>query len=737
VTDTPTARDGEGAWARLRRRKVAQWGLAYAAGAWGFLQGLQYVSDAFGWAAQLRQVSILALLVGLPIVLVIAWYHGDKGEQRVTRTELAIVTFLFLLGGALFWRYERASVAPRTTAAPAPTSPSSAPAAAAGRPSIAVLPFENRSSSKDDAYFVDGIHDDILTQLAKVSAMKVISRTSVERFRDTRLPIKEIALRLGVNKILEGGVQRAGDRVRITVQLIDASTDDHLWAETYDRELTAANIFAIQSEVASAIAAALNAALSPAEKSRASVVSTQSLPAWEAYQLGSQRLARRTSNGIAEAETFFQRAIALDAEFARPYAGLAVAHVLQSSRSSAPAGTSLEKADKAVATALRLDPNLAEAWAASGLVAETRGQSSAAEQMYRRAIALNPNYATAYQWLSSALTDQGRNEEARGALERALELDPLSAIINENLAEQLESLGRFADAEARYRKVIEIDPSMPYPYMQIGILEAYARNRFVDAAALVEKSIELDPDNPWIRLELMQLYLDLGDDDAADRVIAEARSRWPENEVVRTVTAIVAMLRGDRDAARKAAEGLLALDATNAYALAVMDVIDLQQGHLAAARARCASAAPELFVPGAPRVDGSNWPLAVEVATILQKTGESAQANALLDQVDALIRRMPRLGGGGFGIADVEVLALRGRKHEALSALRAAERAGWRGGLWPQRYFRDHDPALDSIRAEPEFKSVFADIAHDMAGQRAELAARPKGAPLDRGSPAT
>jgi TolB-like protein/Flp pilus assembly protein TadD len=723
VTDAPTVREGEGAWAKLRRRKVAQWGVAYAAGAWGFLQGLQYVSDAFGWPAQLRQVAILGLLIGLPIVLVIAWYHGDRGEQRVTRTELAIVTLLFLLGGVLFWRYEQGSVTAPTTAAPAPAGTPTTTATSAARPSIAVLPFENRSSSKDDAYFVDGIHDDILTQLAKVSAMKVISRTSVERFRDTRLPIKQIAQQLGVTKILEGGVQRAGDRVRITVQLIDASTDDHLWAENYDRELTTANIFAIQSEVATAIAAALNATLSAAETSRVRAIPTKSLPAWEAYQLGTQRMANRTSKGFAEAERFFQRAVALDPGFALPYAGLAETFVFQASRASGPQGAGFAKADEAVATALRIDPNLAEAWAASGLIAMQRGQYAEAEKRLRRAIALNPNYATAYQWLNIVLTDQGRFEEGRDSLERALELDPLSAIINENLANQLESLGRFEEAEARYRKVIEIDPSMPYPYMETGVLEAYGRNRFADAVALMERAIELDPENPDLRFNLLQLYLDLDDDERAMRVLEETSSRWPESEGVLTVKSLVELIGGQDEAARKRAAAVLALDPGNTYALMALNIIDMRRGAYAAARARCAAAFPELLATGTARIGGSNSGVAVQLAQILQKTGEGVQANALLDRVDAYINTTVRLGGSGFGITDVEILALRGKKHEALSTLRAAERAGWRGGLWPLRYYRDRDPSLDSIRNEPEFKSVFADIGRDMARQRAELAA--------------
>jgi len=171
-----------------------------------------------------------------------------------------------------------------------------------------VLPFENRSKVEDEAFFVDGIHDDILTQLSKISALKVISRTSVERFRKTDLGVKQIAAQLGVNSVLEGGVQRAGNRVRINVQLIDAGTDAHLWAETYDRELTDENIFAIQTVLAAAIAGALKAALTPAEQARVAAVPTRNLAAWEAYQQGQQHVARRMSAGLIEAEKYYQKA---------------------------------------------------------------------------------------------------------------------------------------------------------------------------------------------------------------------------------------------------------------------------------------------------------------------------------------------------------------------------------------------------------------------------------------------
>ena len=277
--------------------------------------------------------------------------------------------------------------------------------------------------------------------------------------------MQQIAQQLGVRSILEGGVQRAGDRVRIHVQLIDAATDDHLWAESYDRELTAANIFAIQSEVAAAIAGALKTALTPAEQARAKAVPTQNLQAWEAYQLGKQRMAKRTSADLADAERFFREAIDLDPQFALAYVGLADTLTLQFGYSGAPKESGLRNAEKAVAEALELDPKLAEAWASSGLIAYYRGQYDRGESMFRRAIELNPNYAPARHWYSSTLADVGRLDEALAQIQRAAELDPLSTMIKVNLAASLAGQGRFHEAETAYRKAITFDPSTPSPYL--------------------------------------------------------------------------------------------------------------------------------------------------------------------------------------------------------------------------------------------------------------------------------
>jgi TolB-like protein/Tfp pilus assembly protein PilF len=590
-----------------------------------------------------------------------------------------------------------------------------------------VLPFENRSAKQDDAYFVDGIHDDILTQLTKIGAMKVIARTSVEQFRDTKLTTKEIGEKLGVTRVLEGGVQRAGDRVRVTVQLIDTATDGHLWAENYDRELTAANIFAIQSEVAAAIAGALNATLNASEAARVNAVPTRNFEAWEAYQLGRQRMAKRTSGAVAEAETFFRKAIELDPGFALAYSGLADTLDLQVTYSGAPRDATWARAQQAADKALELDPNLAEAWVSSGIIAADKSQYERAEKAYRRAIQLNPNYASAYHWLSELQSWRGHLEEALFLSERAADLDPLSAAVNARLANRLMAMGRFDEADARLRRSIDIDPSIPGPYRSLAWLRAYAFNRFADGVLFATKAAELDPDTPMNSCTLTPLKRDLDDDAQAAGLIQTARQRWPDSQCVAFHWAFLEVFRGRQNSVLQAADELLAFDPTDWDALVLMRNSDLQSGHPESARARYAKAYPGLISSAPPTVDRSNYQAAIDLALVMQMTGESGRATLLLERSEQALHQLPRRSA--YGIADAQIHALRGDKAKALAALREAERAGWRGPYW--RYYRDFDSNLASIRNEPEFKAVFADIERDMARQRAELAKRPKDAPLD------
>jgi tetratricopeptide (TPR) repeat protein len=539
--------------------------------------------------------------------------------------------------------------------------------------------------------------------------------------------MKAIADQLGVTRILEGGVQRAGERVRINVQLIDSGTDAHLWAESYDRELTAANIFAIQSEVAKAISEALEATLTPAELKSLNTVPTQNLHAWEAYQLGRHSMAPRTTEGLADAVEFLERAIALDPDFALAYVSLADALLLQVDYAGATAERATDRASELISRALELDPRLAEAAASSAMLAWAKFDFPKAEADFRRAVELSPNSAQANHWLSNLLGDLGRTREALKYAQRSAQLDPLSAIVRVNLGGALEGMGQFSAAAAEYRRAIKIDPSIPNAHLFIGRLKAYAQGRVDEGVPWVMRAAELDPGQADSRAWLSGMYFDLGDDTAAEHWLDQTRRVAAGHLSLEFASCIAALSRGQSESAAKHARDVLAIAPQVPIMLAVLRDADLEQGASAVARKRYAQAYPELFA-ASPRVDGRNYRAAIDLALVLQRTDDQVRAAKLLDLGEAVIRQGTRLGVQGFGIADAQIFAVRGARREALAALQRAEKAGWRGPLL--RYYRDHDANLASIRGTPEFKAIFAYIERDMAQQRARLASHPKDAPL-------
>ena len=274
---------------RLRQRKLVQWAIAYVAAAFALLQGIDIVAQQFGWPEGLRRGITIALVVGFFVALLLAWYHGERGAQKVTGPELLYLALILAVGGGLLWRFVGAAAADRdvrnrvgaVTATPAIAAASSPTAVAIPAKSVAVLPFENLSTEKDNAYFADGIQDEILTGLAKIGDLKVISRTSTQGYGSRPQNLAEIGRQLGVAHVLEGSVQKAGSRVRVNVQLIDAASDDHLWAETYDRTLE--DVFAVETEVAQKIASSLQAQLTRDERAALTKKPTDNPAAYDAF----------------------------------------------------------------------------------------------------------------------------------------------------------------------------------------------------------------------------------------------------------------------------------------------------------------------------------------------------------------------------------------------------------------------------------------------------------------------
>ncbi len=451
-------RTGQGLWAKLSRRKVVQWGIVYAAGAWGFLQGLEYVTDTFHWPDRILQLATLALLLGLPIMLVLAWYHGDRGEQRLSRTELTIITLLFLVGGGIFWRYDQLgdATSPATASNGQPGAAANTPSLAPDK-SIAVLPFVNMSGDAENEYFSDGISEEILNVLAKVPELSVAARTSSFQFKGAKRDLAEIAALLKVRMVLEGSVRKQADRVRVTAQLIDAGTGFHLWSETYDRELK--DIFAIQDEIARAIGTELKVRVLGKGEGAVAVSGTTNVEAHDLYLRGLTLWRVREEDELFAAINAFNRAISADPRFAEAWGGLAMTYAVLSDYSNrlTPSDTELRSLDTAQ-RALALDPTQAESYLAMGNVAGKTGRRQTAAALLRRAIELRPSSATAHQWLGTTLVEKGELQSGIASLERAAMVDPRSLIVASNLASMLAIAGRNEDAIAACLPTLEYAP---------------------------------------------------------------------------------------------------------------------------------------------------------------------------------------------------------------------------------------------------------------------------------------
>ncbi|MBI4811540.1 MAG: protein kinase, partial [Ignavibacteriales bacterium] len=361
--------------------------------------------------------------------------------------------------------------------------------------SIAVLPFKNLSDSKEDEYFSDGLTDDIITQLSKISGIeKVIARTSVMRYKETNKSIHDIGKELDVATVLEGSVRRAGNQIRIVAQLIDVRNEGHLWADTYDKEMT--QVFAIQSDVAQQIATALEAKISPAVKSRIDKKQTENTEAYPLYLKGRFYWNKRRAEDLQKAMEYFHQAISVDSEYALAYAGLASAYAPYPEYSGRPASEYIHKAEDAAKKALDLDGTLAEAHAVLGLIkSQYEYDWEGSEREYKRAIELNPNYPTAYHWYRLTLSSQGRFDEALTKIERAQALDPLSLVINWNLVLGYKYMGQYDRMINQVKKTLELDPNFPLAHSGLGYIFV-EQTKYDNAIAEFQKVRTIAPNDP-------------------------------------------------------------------------------------------------------------------------------------------------------------------------------------------------------------------------------------------------
>jgi serine/threonine-protein kinase len=384
-------------------------------------------------------------------------------------------------------------------------------------PSVAVLPFLNISADPENEFFADGITEDVIAHLCRIRSLKVISRASVMPYKKREQSPRDIAATLDVASLLDGSVRRAGSRVRIVATLIDPEADRHLWAETYDRELT--DIFAIQTDVALQIAAALEAKLSAEERSRIRKKPTDNLEAYQLYLQGRHCIVRWTQQGLDQGLKHLEAALALDPEYALAYATMAKAYtdIALGVAGSLPAEVAFRHAKTAVARALELDPNLAEAHASLGHLRYACDYDwVGAEQELKRAIELNPNSGEAYDFYGLMLSSLERYDEAIEMQRRAHELDPLAHRMD--LVTTYLRSGRYEDALRGVTQVLEVEPDLPLAHLTLGWVRLLT-GQSDEGIATLERGLALSPDNTLYLAQLGQAYGMLGRIDEARAVL--------------------------------------------------------------------------------------------------------------------------------------------------------------------------------------------------------------------------
>jgi TolB-like protein/Tfp pilus assembly protein PilF len=422
----------------LQRRNVVRVAAAYVVTSWLIIQVVATIGDIFELPNALQQLALLVLGVGFVVAVVLAWIYefGPGGLQKDTGTAAAGFGRKtdFVIIGVLVVALVMSLI----------TRPSADDHVDS---SVAVLPFTNMSGDAANDPFTAGIHDDLLTHLSRIRSVRTISRTSVLQYAGTTKSIPEIASELNVATILEGGVQRAGDRLRINVQLIRADRDEHLWAETFNRELTANNVFEIQSGIARAIADALRATLTEDDERRLMAVPTRNIDALDRYFIGRQLLEQRTRDSLGAAISYFEQVVELDPEFALGWSGLADAYMLMPEYSSSfDRGVVEQEAKAAIDRALALGPDLPEVLASHGWYELRHYRWESAEAIYRKALDEHPDNINALHWMSHVLSFRGQFGEALRYARHAVEVEPRSAMMRTNLSYILTDAGQHEEA---------------------------------------------------------------------------------------------------------------------------------------------------------------------------------------------------------------------------------------------------------------------------------------------------
>jgi len=711
-----TEGDMDSTWSKLRQRKVVQWGTAYAAGAWGLLQVLQFLADTYDWPSQLLRLVTLVFALGLPIALILAWFHGDRGHQRPIRAEIAIIALLLLVGGSGLWVYQRSlESTAESTATPAPT-PATAPSERKASASVAVLPFSSLSSDPENAFLADGIAETLITMLAQVPKLMVIGKVSSFSYKGQEVDPRTIGQQLGVGALLEGSVQRAGDRLRVAVQLVSTGDGGHLWAETYDRPAT--DVFAVQDEIATRVTEALSVALSG--DSGPGSIGTTNVAAYDAYLRGKRLAERRETTAMQEGIALLEKSVAADPDFARGWVALSAAY-LAAARSPygnpwgfMPEEQAMALSKRAALRAVEIAPDSGLAHAQLGFTLYLMGADGAAEH-YDQAMALSPGDPGVIRMYATFLRESDRSREALELLETLLPVEPRDPGLRSNYATALDASGDVPGSLRQFREAIRLQPDYVVPYLYAAV----TTERIVGAAdlslRLYRHAASLDRENAAAFTQLALLYRRLGEEQLALRAERELQ-RLGATDELRWSRAYAASVAGRPEEARMLVEQLLKETPQDlACRLELSRYPDTRENH------RAALVLAKESMTAAEKTSG-----AVADARICLNTwlGDETAALAELASWEPVWRSRHAFGlVWNWARNDflARSLACVGRTEDALKELEALVTEGysmdWR--------LMAVDPAYDAIRDDLRFNAVIGKLKAADAAAQERFRARP------------
>ena len=717
----------------LRRRNVYRVGLAYTVVSWLVLQVIDVVEPIIGFPEWIPRFVLLILAIGLPIALVFSWAYemtpdGLMRESDVDRSQsitgktgkrldklivgvLSMAILIVLVDRFVLRDSDMPPQNPAVTAAQEIT--------ATETPSIAVLPFTNMSADENSAYFSDGLADTLLHMLAQISEIRVAARTSSFQFRDPATDITTIAEALKVGTVLEGSVQKAGNKIRVTAQLIEAETGYHLWSGNFDRSLD--DVFAIQDEIASEVVAALKVSLLGEEAQKLVEHDTDDVEAYTEYLLGVNALEEYSIESLQQAEQRFRNAVELDPQYALAWARLGYTYMQMMEIGIGTQAEQLDRAHAAASTALDLDPDLALSVAVLGVIEETRGNLVNAEPLLRRAVTMDANSTIGRLYLARFLAQQSRTEEVEGLMLEALKTDPLSTTVHSYLSLHLRFKGNFDGAMEYARRMAEINPHSPLPQYRMAQIE-YDRGNTALAVFYTLKAFEIDPDDPELAMLIGDYYLEMLLPDEAADWYDRATEIDPDHAVSRSSPLALDLYDGElSESGLQLARQLVKDRIENrqgAYGLALFSIWHeaRRSEQLPRALEFLADYHPEYFDEQLERPAGRGH-LDYFIGRMKFEAGQQEAGRALLEPLIELGNR----GDDAYTVSFISVAnsAAIGDREETLRKLEKYIASGQTPTLWPIRVRQG--PVLEFIRDEPILVEFVESLERNAEMQRAEL----------------